>query len=117
VAVLLTSVGFYGVMSYLVLERKQEIAVRMALGAQPRSIFWLLAAPSFRLLLLGTAVGLLAAACTSPLLIPLLYDVAPFDPGTVLYVLAFLVMATLLATYIPIRRATRADLIVALGHN
>lgn len=114
-ALLLASVGIYGVISYSVAERTHEIGVRMALGAQNTNILKLVIGHAAKLMLTGLAIGLLACVFVTRVLQSLLYNVGAFDAGTFLFVLAVLCLAALLASYIPARRATRADPMIALG--
>jgi predicted permease len=116
IALVLSSVGIYGVMSFLVVQRTHEIGVRMALGAQRRDVLLLIMGRAARLVLLGAGIGLLLAVLSSRALSALLYQVATFDLPTfagVTFALAFVAMC---ASYIPARRATKADPMIALGH-
>ena len=115
IALLLASVGIYGVISYSVAERTHEIGVRMALGAQNTNILKLVIGHAAKLMLAGLAIGLLACVFVTRILQSLLYNVGAFDAATFLFVLAVLCLAALLASYIPARRATRADPMIALG--
>jgi putative ABC transport system permease protein len=117
VALLLASVGIYGVMSFLVVQRTHEIGVRMALGAQRADVLRLVVGHGLRLVVIGTAVGLLMALYFTRSLAALLYNVGRFDLATFLGVTCALAAVALLASYIPARRATRADPMIALGHN
>ena len=115
IALLLASIGIYGVISYSVAERTHEIGVRMALGAQNTNILKLVIGHAAKLMLAGLAIGLFACFFVTRILQSLLYHVGAFDAGTFLFVLAVLCLAALLASYIPARRATRADPMIALG--
>ena len=117
VALVLASVGIYGVMSFLVVQRTHEIGVRMALGAQRRDVFVLVLGRAAKLVALGSAIGLVLAAFSSRALGSMLYNVGAFDVSTFAFVTAVLVFVALLASYIPARRATKADPMIALGHN
>jgi predicted permease len=117
VALVLASVGIYGVMSFLVVQRTHEIGVRMALGAQRRDVFVLVLGRAAKLVALGSATGLVLAAFCSRALGSMLYNVRAFDLSTFAFVTAVLVFVALLASYIPALRATRADPMIALGHN
>lgn len=108
-ALLLALAGTYAVLSYLVTQRRRELAVRMALGATPRSIVTLVARESARLVGIGVVVGLLAAAASARLLAGLLYGVGSLDLTVVLAVVAAAGLAGLLAALLPARRATRVD--------
>jgi predicted permease len=111
---LLAAIGLYGVLAYGVTRRTQEIGVRMALGARPFEMLLMIAGQSARLALAGLVFGVMAAAALSRYLSALLFGVTPLDPLAFLGVaLAFLIV-TLLASVIPVRRATSVDPLVAL---
>jgi putative ABC transport system permease protein len=114
VGLLLASVGVYGVLSYSVAQRTQEIGVRVALGADRGAVLKLVIGQGVLLAGIGVLIGLGLAATGMPLAKRLLYNVSPFDPLTFASVAAFLVAVALLASYVPARRATRVDPIVAL---
>jgi putative ABC transport system permease protein len=116
VALVLASVGIYGVMSFLVVQRTHEIGVRMALGAQRADVLRLVIGRAAKLVLLGTGMGLLLGVLSSSALRSLLYNVGAFDPMTFLIVTLALCGVSFLASYIPALRATRADPMIALGH-
>jgi putative ABC transport system permease protein len=116
VALVLASVGIYGVMSFLVVQRTHEIGVRMALGAQPSDVLRLVIGRAARLVLMGTAIGLILGVLSSRALRALLFNVGAFDLMTFLSVTIALIVVSLLASYIPAVRATRADPMIALGH-
>jgi putative ABC transport system permease protein len=116
VALVLASVGIYGVMSFLVVQRTHEIGVRMALGAQRADVLRLVIGRAARLVLMGTAIGLLLGVISSRALRALLFNVGAFDLMTFLSVTIALIVVSLLASYIPAVRATRADPMIALGH-
>ncbi len=113
---LLAVVGIYGVVSFLVTQRTQEIGVRMALGATPGDILRLVSGRSMRPVLVGVLLGLACAMTASRLLTTLLFEVRPDDPLTFGSVALLLVTTSLLATYIPARRATKVDPMGALRH-
>jgi putative ABC transport system permease protein len=115
-AVLLSAVGIYGVLSYLVTQRTREIGVRMALGAQRSNILRLLLGEGLRLAALGIAIGLLVAVGAMRLLAGLLFGVLPTDPAVVFAVTALIAVVTLAACSIPARRATKIDPMVALRY-
>ena len=116
VALVLASVGIYGVMSFLVVQRTHEIGVRMALGAQRADVLRLVIGRAAKLVLIGTAIGLLLGVFSSRALRALLYNVGAFDLMTFFSVTIALAAVSLLASYIPARRATQADPMIALGH-
>lgn len=115
VALVLASVGIYGVMSFLVVQRTHEIGVRMALGAQRFDVLRLVIAHAGALIGAGTILGLVVALFSTSLLRSVLYDVSALDIPTFLLVTLTLAVVALLASYLPARRATRADPMIALG--
>jgi putative ABC transport system permease protein len=117
IALLLSAVGIYGVISYLVVQRTHEIGVRMALGAQRRDVLCLVVGHAAKLVGVGTLLGLVLAFFSSRALSALLYGVAAFDPLTIIVVTFALASIALVASYIPALRATRADPMIALSHN
>src|SRR5438552_8001396 len=114
VAVLLASVGIYGVMSFLVVQRTQEIGVRMALGAQRSDVLKLILGRSLKLISAGAAIGLVVALMSTSMLQALLYNVSAFDTPTFVLVTILLAAVALAASYLPAMRATKADPMVAL---
>lgn len=116
VALVLASVGIYGVMSFLVVQRTHEMGVRMALGAQRGDVLRLVIGRAAKLVLFGTGIGLLLGMLSSSAIRSLLYNVGAFDPITFLVVTVALIAVSMLASYIPAVRATRADPMIALGH-
>jgi putative ABC transport system permease protein len=116
VALVLASVGIYGVMSFLVVQRTHEMGVRMALGAQRADVLRLVIGRAAKLVLIGVTVGLLFGIMSSRALKAMLFNVGAFDPTTFLGVTLALIAVSLLASYIPAVRATRADPMIALGH-
>ena len=115
-ALLLASLGIYGVISYLVVRRQHEIGVRIAVGAQRGDILQLVLGQGARLAGIGLVVGLLASLGAGRALSSLLFQVNPFDPVTLGSVSMLLVVVALLACYLPARRAMRVDPLVALRH-
>jgi predicted permease len=115
-ALLLASIGMYGVISYSVLQRTQEIGIRMALGAQRRKVFGMVLGQGARLAGLGILIGLVTALGVTRLLTGFLYGVHPTDPLTFAAVSLLLLGIALLACYLPARRAMRVDPLVALKY-
>jgi putative ABC transport system permease protein len=116
VALALTIVGLYGVMSYSVAQRTNEIGIRMALGAQTRDVLSLIVRQGFKFVLLGLALGLAGAFALTRLISTLLFGVTTRDPLTFAVVAALLAFVALLACYIPALRATRVDPMEALRY-
>ena len=114
VALVLASVGIYGVISYSVTQRTQEIGIRMALGAQQRDLLRMVVGNALLLALVGIALGAAGAFVLTRLMTRLLFSVEPQDPVTFTAVAVLLVVVAAFASYIPGRRATRVDPVVAL---
>ena len=108
-ALLLTAIGLYGVMAYVVTQRTHEIGIRMALGAQPISILRLVMRDAAIVLVAGVAAGLLGSVWITRLVRQLLFGLTPNDPSTLTLAIAAMVMVAFVATYIPALRASRLD--------
>jgi len=115
-ALLLAAIGLYGVMSFSVTQRTGEIGIRMALGAARSNVAWLVLRESVVLTLIGSAIGLAASLAMTRLLTSLLFGVEPTDPWSMSVAVALMVVVAALAGYIPARRASRIDPMVALRH-
>jgi putative ABC transport system permease protein len=114
IAVLLAAIGIYGIMAYSVNQRRHEIAIRMALGAQANSVLKLIVGQGMTLALLGMAMGLVGAFVLTRVLSSLLYGISATDLPTFAGVFLALGMVALLASYLPARKATKVDPVVAL---
>jgi predicted permease len=113
-ALTLTCVGLYGTLSFSVVRRTNEIGVRMALGARPGNIFGLVIGQGMRLVIVGLVIGAAGALASASLLAKLLFGVKGADPVTFIGVSVVLIVAAILACYLPARRAMRVDPMVAL---
>ncbi len=116
IALLLAAAGIFGVLSYLVTQKTQEIGVRMALGAKPADVLRMVAGHGMRLTFAGLAIGLAGAFAVTRWMTSLLYEIRPSDPLTYAGVALLLAGVAFVACWIPSRRATRVDPIVALRY-
>ncbi len=115
-ALLLAAVGLYGVISYAVSQRTQEMGIRLALGASPRALRSMVIGHGLRLTIIGLAIGLAAALAAARLIASLLPGIAPTDPLTFVVVPAILLAIALAAAWLPARRASSVDPVVALRY-
>jgi putative ABC transport system permease protein len=115
-ALVLAAVGIYGVMSYSVNQRTNEMGIRVTLGAQPNDVFRIVVGEGLRLALIGVGVGLIGALAATRVLRTFLYGVSAIDPVTFAITAALLILVAVAACYFPARRATRVDPMVALRY-
>jgi predicted permease len=115
-AMLLSSIGIYGVLSYVVGQRTNEIGIRMALGADRLTVLRMVLAQAGQMVMLGVVIGLVAAVFLTRLMSSILFGVSPSDPLTLSGVALLLTAVALFACYIPARRATRVDPMIALRY-
>jgi putative ABC transport system permease protein len=113
---LLAAMGLYGVLAYSVAQRTREFGIHVAMGAQPRDILGLILRESARLTLSGMAVGLILAAVATPIIANQIHGISPLDPLTFGGVGALLLAVAFAVSYVPARRATKVDPMVALRY-
>jgi putative ABC transport system permease protein len=114
IALILAALGIYAVLSFAVTQRIREIGVRVALGARPRDVLTMVISQGLKLFAVGLAIGMAAALILSRLIAHLLFDVTPTDPVSYAAVVGTLLAVTLLACYVPARRAVAIDPLRAL---
>jgi ABC-type antimicrobial peptide transport system permease subunit len=115
-ATVLASVGLYGVMAFVVARRRKELGVRLALGAQPKTIVWMVMREVLVLLSIGLAVGIPVALAASRYVSSQLYGVEPWDPTIAVATVAVLSVVSVVAGFIPAHKASRIDPILALRY-
>jgi putative ABC transport system permease protein len=117
IALILAAVGIFSVMNYAVTQRTSEIGIRIALGAEARDIFRLIVGHAARLVLIGAAIGVGGALASSRIVGTLLYGIKPTDPWTFAAIVIVIAGTALLASYLPARRASRVDPLVAIRYD
>jgi ABC-type antimicrobial peptide transport system permease subunit len=115
-ALLLASIGLFGVIMYTVVRRTNEIGIRMALGAQQNRVLWMVLREAALLVAIGVSIGIASALATTRLVSSMLFGVTPTDPVTIASVTLLLVAVAGLAAYIPARKASRIDPMGALRY-
>jgi len=115
-ALLLASIGLYGIMAYAVIRRTGEIGIRMALGAQRHQVMWLVLRETLSMLLISFVVGVPAALAATRFISGMLFGLKPSDPGTICLAALLMAAVAALASYLPARRASRVDPMVALRY-
>jgi len=114
--VLLAAIGLYGVMAHAVTRRYREIGIRMALGAKSGSVLWLVLRDTALMIGIGACIGLPAALALTRLVSSFLYGLTPQDPLSIVLATLGLIVVTAVAGYIPARRATHVDPMIALRY-
>jgi ABC-type antimicrobial peptide transport system permease subunit len=113
-ALLLASIGLYGLMSYAVTRRTREIGIRVALGAQRENVLWIVLRETLALAIIGLAIGIPCAIAACRLISSMLFGLSPSDLPTITAVSVLLLLVALFAGYLPARRASSIDPLVAL---
>ena len=113
-ALVLAAIGIYGVMAYTVQQRSQEIGIRLALGAQSKDVRWMVVIQGMRLALIGIAIGIAAAFGLMRVIDRFLYGVRPMDPLAFTMMPLLLSVVALVSVWLPARRTSRVDPVVAL---
>ena len=113
---MLAAIGAYGVISYSVSKRTHEIGIRVALGARRNAVLAMVVKQGLRLTLIGTAFGIVGSLVLMRFLSSFLFKVRPIDPPTFVAVCVLLMVVSVFATYLPARRATKVDPMVALRY-
>jgi ABC-type antimicrobial peptide transport system permease subunit len=115
-ALVLASIGLYGTMSYAVARRTKELGIRLALGAQPNGVLWMVLRETLALVALGVVIGVPLALTATRLISSMLFGVRATDPMTISVAISVMCAMALLAGYLPARRAMRVDPVVALRY-
>ena len=115
-ALVLASVGVYGVVSYVVIRRRREVGIRMTLGATAGDVRWLILRQTLRPVAAGLALGAAGAAAASQILKTFLFGISPFDPVAFIAAALFLLGVATMAGFLPMRRALKVDPMVALRY-
>jgi ABC-type antimicrobial peptide transport system permease subunit len=115
-ALFLAAIGIYGVMAYLVENRSREIGIRMACGAEPKTILWLVLSGNLKLIVAGISLGLMLSWLVAGLMQSLLYRVTANDPLTYIGAVVVICAAVLLASFVPLRRAAKVDPMIVLRY-
>ena len=115
-ALLLAAVGIYGMVSYSVSKRTREIGIRLAMGAERKDLLWMVLGQGAAVALSGIAIGIAVTLSLTRLMSNLLFGITPSDPPTIAAVAILLLLFALLSSYLPARRATRVDPLIALRY-
>jgi ABC-type antimicrobial peptide transport system permease subunit len=115
-AMLLAAIGLYGIMAYSAARRTRELGIRQALGARPGDVLWLVLGEALQLVLIGISIGLSSALAAGRLVASVLFGLTPTDPSAISLAILLLVAVAALAGYLPARRASRVDALLALRY-